>query len=174
MLFIRYIWRSGLNIETILGAMWHLANGKEASIENEVYHCNSTSEVSKVLKMSQQLTTDDPEKAKRINQYQSILKPISEHGTRFISNQFEHYFIVQCPVDMERLDDAMEFESLDDMLESMAIVHDKDQDELENTAVIVRNLGYGIVACDVKGCWKPYPTPVNDDQVESFINHFQL
>jgi hypothetical protein len=163
-----------VDIEQLLGAMWHLANGKDALLEGREYDCRSKDDLKDVLVLSFNVKPLSDNQAMLLEQYQAILKPLSECGTRFISNQFEHYFIVQCDVDFDKLEDAMEFESLEDMLESMAIVHEAEQDRLENTAVIIRRVNDQIVACDIKGCWRPYPSKIEQDLVETVINEFQL
>lgn len=91
----------------------------------------------------------------KLEHYKNTLEAVAPFGSRYISNRYDNYFIVQCEFDFEQLEDALEHESLDDMYDSMSIAHDIERDKFESSAIIVREINNNVQACDLRGCWNP-------------------
>ncbi len=109
----------------------------------------------------------------KLEHYKHTLLAIAPFGSRYISNRNDHYFIVQCEFDFEILEDALEFETLDDMYDSMSIAHDFDREEFESTAIIVREIDNNILACDLRGCWSPLADKFAV-RVEDWVDHYAI
>lgn len=149
-----------MDIQNVIGCAMSLLSGQSAVLDNgETLSPQSEQDLQKVVdEINQHLSSSEIKsegQMAKLEHFKHTLSAIAAFGSRYISNQFDHYFIVQCEFDFELLEDALEHESLDDMYDSMSIAHDIERDKFESTAIIIREIDGTIQACDLRGCWSP-------------------
>lgn len=164
--------------QNIIGCAMSLISGQEAALldgqvlspQNKDHHQQLIHAIGELLASSDIKSNAEFE---RLTYLHKTLSAIAPFGSRYISNKHDHYFIVQCELDFDLLDDALEHESLDDMYDSMAIAHDVDRDRFESTAIIIRQLDGHVQACDLRGCWAPLANKFAW-RLEDWINDYYI
>lgn len=148
------------DMRNLIGCAMSLLSGQEATYNDDlVLSPQSQDDLLKVANDINEYLGNSEIKSEsqvaKLEHYKHTLQAVAPFGSRYISNRYDNYFIVQCEFDFEQLEDALEHESLDDMYDSMSIAHDIERDKFESSAIIVREINNNVQACDLRGCWNP-------------------
>jgi hypothetical protein len=167
-----------MDIQNIIGCSMSLMSGLSATTpDGRALSPQSEEDMLWVAEQIQKYIASSEIKSEaelqRLEHYKHTLNAIAPFGSRYISNQYDNYFIIQCEFNYNILDDALEHESLDDMYDSMSIAHDIEREKFESSAIIVRQIEGVVQACDLRGCWSPLADTFAW-RVEDWVNSYTL